>query len=444
MLGIMRRLESQDMTYWFVNRAFDWSVVLQLVWTFDEAVDVTALAQMNTELAAGPLNRRVVLPSVPLARPRWSHSPETPDVVVDTVPISADGIEAWADAELESVPLDPVTGSAWRLRGVPTADGGFVVSLTTLHLVADGRGMVAAAAAAAASGGPTDPVPVTTRRALRADLADVVTVVAQAGSGVARALRSAVRSTTDDAPPTPTRAVRAPMHERSPSARTRWAVVSVSAADWEQAARRHHGTSNVLFVAVIAGALRAAGHLPADEPIKVGIPVSQRAEGDDRANATAGVSVMVRDEATAGGNLTALRRLCKQAYERLAAGTRPAMMHLRPLMNVLPVSLVAKVATAGNGMPDVMTSNLGVFGPEVARIGGRTASAVAFRGDAQGVDPDSHHRFGDGLQSWSVQVGDTLTFAVAAFDESAFADASRLRAGLAAELDAWGVVHRIW
>ena len=119
-------------------------------------------------------------------------------------------------------------------------------------------------------------------------------------------------------------------------------------------------------------------------------------------------------------------------------------MHLRPLMNVLPVSVVATVATAGNGMPDVMTSNLGAFGPEVARIGGQTASAVAFRGDAQGVDPDLHHRFGDGLQSWSVQVGDTLTFSVAAFDESAFPDATALRSGIAAELDAWGVVHRIW
>ncbi|WP_188490693.1 hypothetical protein [Williamsia phyllosphaerae] len=432
------------MTYWFVNRAFDWSVVLQLVWTFDEVVDAAALAQMNAELAVGSLNRRVVLPSVPIARPRWSHSPATPDVVIDTLPIGADGIEAWADGELETVTLDPVDGSAWRLRGVPTADGGFVVSLTTLHLVADGRGMVAAAVAAATSGGSSDPVPLSTRRAVLADLADVLTVVSQAGSGVARALTSAVRSTTDDGPPPPARAVRAPMHERSPSARTRWAVVSVSAAHWEEVARRHHGTSNILFVAVIAGALRAAGHLPADEPIKVGIPVSRRTEGDDRANATAGVSVMVRGEVTAGGDLTALRRLCKQAYERLAAGTRPAMMHLRPLMNVLPVSVVAKVATAGNGMPDVMTSNLGVFGPEVARIGGHTASAVAFRGDAQGVDPDLHHRFGDGLQSWSVQVGDTLTFSVAAFDESAFAGASELRAGIAAELDAWGVVHRIW
>ncbi|WP_253659366.1 hypothetical protein [Williamsia maris] len=439
----MRRLETQDMTYWFVNRAFDWSVVLQLVWTFDDVVDAGDLARMNAALGTGSLNRRVVLPSVPIARPRWSHSPETPDVVIDTRPIASDGIETWADAELETVTLDPVTGSTWRLRGTPTADGGFVVSLTALHLVADGRGMVAAAVAAATPGGSADPMPVATGRALLADLGDVATVVSQAGVGVTRAVTGALMSRADDGPGAPIRAVRAPMHERSPRAHTSWAVVSVSAAEWEQVARRHHGTANILFVAVITGALRAAGHLPADEPVKVGIPVSQRAEGDDRANATAGVSVMVLDEATAGGDLTALRRLCKQAYERLAAGTRPAMMHLRPLMNVLPVSVVAKVATAGDGMPDVMTSNLGVFGPEVARIGRKTASSVAFRGDAQGVDPDRHHRFGDGLQSWSVQVGDTLTFSVAAFDATAFADASQLRAGIAAELDAWGVVHRI-
>ncbi len=440
----MRRLESQDMTYWFVNRAFDWSVVLQLVWTFPDPIGPDALAQMNSHLGAGRLNRRVVLSAIPAARPRWSHSPETPDVLIDTVPIPARAVEDWARGELDTVDLDPLTGSAWRLRCAPTDTGGCVLSLTTLHLVADGRGMVDAAVAAAAGSGVPDPVPTATGRALFADLVDVVSVISAVGTGVVKALAGAVRRTPTDGAAPLTRAVRAPMHERSPRARTSWAVVTVSATEFAEAARRHHGSVNTLFVAVIAGALRNQGHLPPREPIKVGIPVSQRVDGDDRANATAGVAVMVVDEASAGGDLTALRQLCRNAYERLAAGQRPALMHLRPLMTILPMSVVAKVATTGNGMPDVMTSNLGAFGEEAARIGGVEASAVAFRGDAQRVDPDLPYRFGDGLQAWSLQVGDALTISIAAFDESAFADPTELSRAVSAELDAWSVGHRIW
>lgn len=95
-------------------------------------------------------------------------------------------------------------------------------------------------------------------------------------------------------------------------------------------------------------------------------------------------------------------------------------------------------------MPDAVVSNLGVFAAELTNIGGVQASGVAFRGIAQGVNAQLPYRFGDGVQSWLLEVGDQITFSVVAFDESAFPGRADLHRLLGAELDAWGVPYRIW
>lgn len=120
------------------------------------------------------------------------------------------------------------------------------------------------------------------------------------------------------------------------------------------------------------------------------------------------------------------------------------MIHLLPLMWLLPTSLIVKAVSSGSGMPDAVASNLGSFPSELSELGGVPASGVAFRGIAQGVDPTLPYRFGEGVQSWLLEVGDQVTFSVAAFDESRFVDRPELHRLLAAELDAWGLPHRIW
>lgn len=222
--------------------------------------------------------------------------------------------------------------------------------------------------------------------------------------------------------------------------------MSVDVDEWDAVATAHGGTRNSLFVAVVAGTLRSTGYADDGVELKVGIPVSVRAEqGDSRGNATAGVSVYLSSGPVAGSDLTTVRRLCKEAFGGLSDGRRPAMIHLRPLLQILPLSLVTRAVTSGgSGMPDVMVSNLGSLDRSLLDFGSGPASGVAFRGDARGVDPAEPHRFGEGLQSWYLEVGGRATFAVAGFDETRVGTAERLRDALAGELTAWNVTHRFW
>ncbi|MFC8043257.1 hypothetical protein [Nocardia sp. NPDC057353] len=431
------RMQPEDSTYWFVREAFGWSVVLQLVWHFPRVPEQEALRSFAAGLADGVLSRRIIVPRAPLARPRWQHEPHPAVLLTDPGTVPADTVEAWACAELDTAPLDPERGPTWRLRGTELDDGGYALSLTTLHLVADGRTMVTAALDALA-GTAADPLHRRPEPRGLADTVDGIGVLGAAGRGVARAAAAATR--TRSTAPEIVRD-RIPAHLRAPLARPAWTTVTVGAEPWEKAARAHGGTPNTLFVAVLAGALRAAGYTGM---LKLGIPVSTRAEdGDERANATAGVSVPLAGDPAPGDDLTALRRACKEAFTRLAAGNRTPMVHLTPLLGLLPTKAVVKAVSSGSGMPDAVASNLGDFPAELADIGGVIASAVAFRGTAQGVDPALPYRFGDGVQSWLLRTGDGITFSVAAFDEQHFSDGT-LRTLLGAELDRWGVPHRLW
>ncbi len=438
----MTRLAPEDFTYWFVRRAFRWSVVLQVLWRFDRPPSHDALMAVNARLAASPLNRRLITSPFPFSRPRWVHSEMEPDLLLDETTVESDAVERWAAREMYSAPLDPENGTSWRLRGAPTVDGGFVLSLTTLHLVADGKATVSAAADALGGRG-ADALSVRPQaHAGAADAGDSIRQIVAAAHGVVRATISTMRR--DSTPPPPMRAPRPPMNVRAPAAAGPWAIVSVDVDVWRKVAEEHGGTSNSLFVAVISGLLRTSGYAPLGEPIKVGVPVSSRTADDEGGNATAGVSVYLIDEPAAGGDLGPIRRKCKAAFTALAAGRRPAMIHLLPLMWLLPTSLIVKAVSSGSGMPDAVASNLGAFTPELSELGGVPASGVAFRGIAQGVDPSQPYRFGEGVQSWLLEVGDQLTFSVAAFDESRFGDRPELHRLLTAELAAWGLPHRIW
>ncbi|MGW6621880.1 hypothetical protein ACWF99_11635 [Nocardia sp. NPDC055002] len=484
------RMQPEDSTYWLVREAFGWSVVLQILWRFPAYPNRADLDAFNERLRDSVLNRRLVRAGVPVARHRWVHADLAPELQIDATPIAADGIELWSGTELYSSPLDPEDGPAWRLRGVAVDDGGFLLSLTALHLVADGRTMVNAAMDAM-TGTAADPLsrPRSVGSPARIaadregtlfhsigmglrDILDGVGQVVAAGRGIALATTTLIRNraplphrgrpsgrsttTTGTAPssititdgqpssaPTEGHPSKLPAHRRSPRAQCSWARASVDIGHWESVARQHGGTANTLFIAVLAGTLRASGYLDGG-PLKLGIPVSTRTGDDERGNATAGVSVLLTDELVTGGDLGPLRRLCKEAFARLSTGQRAAHVHLLPLVSLLPTWLVVRAATAGSGMPDAVASNLGDFAGELHQIGGISATAVAFRGIAQGVDPDLTYRFGDGLQSWAIRSGGTLTFSVAAFDEERFPNAEELRRLLSGELDGWGLQYRMW
>lgn len=439
------RLADEDATYWLLREGLGWSVVLQLVWQVPGTVDDAVLTRFATRLSEGRLHRRLRAPRVHGARPAWIPADGTPRAHLDTTPIDDTDIDSWAIDEMSQADLDAADGRCWRVRATPTLAGDTIVSLCALHLVTDGRGLVDAAAEALGSEPEHRRTRASDRRhPRRIDARDALGQVRAAGIGVARAVHTAVRGSGAEHAPDP-REPRAPMAHRAPRARPVWATATVSAAEWDRIAHARGGTANTLFVAVVSGLLRSSGYAAQGVPVKVGVPVDRRRGADDeRANATAGVSVMLTDDPVPGGDLTGLRASCKEAFVRLADGHRPAAIHLQPLIWLLPTRWVVAAATAGSGMPDAVTSNLGDVPDAAMVIGGRRARRLAFRGIADGVDPSGPHRFGDGVQSWLVRTGTDVTFSVVGFDEESFTDTDHLRRLLADELAAWHLPAQIW
>ncbi|RPA10385.1 hypothetical protein EEB19_08560 [Gordonia sp. OPL2] len=443
------RLSDEDATYWFLHRALRWTVVLQLVWVFDGPVSREALAAMNRRLGRGRLHRRVVVPRIPGARPRWAPAVGCPDLDWDDRSIPDAELDDWAAAEMGSVRLDPEQGRCWRLRAGRSDSNRTVVSLCALHLVADGRTLVRSAAAAMTPDADPGVTPVQYVRGSddtpwTSDAVDALRQIVGAGRGVGRALRSAVRSDTGGDVPDD-RPTRTPMAQRAPTATWRRATAAVPVEAWDRAAADSDGTSNSLFIAVVAGLLRSSGYALPSETIKVGVPVDRRrGAGDLRSNATAGVSIMMSDGPAPGGDLRAIRASCKSAYARLASGRRPAVAHLQAMVWLLPSSWLVSAATAGSGMPDAMVSNVGDVPPQALQLDGVAASRFAFRGVAQGVDPAAPHRFGDGVQSWLVRTDDTVTMSVFGCDETRFDSDHTLATVLADELSGWGLPYEIW
>ncbi len=456
------RLATDDAPFWFATPALGWSVVLQMVWVFEDEVSLEALTAMNAALARGRMHRMLVSSTVYGSRPRWVPAPDAPGLAVDPLPIPDAGVDAWATAEMSTVPLDAEGGRCWRLRSAPTQSGGTALSLCALHVVTDGRGMVAAAAAAAresgvpvavpdertsAAGGSLSAGPESRGSWRRGRLDDVADAVAQAGAvvvGIARAAAESRKASGLEPDPRPERP---PLAERSPAAKFTWATASIPAGDWDRVAADHGGTSNTLFIAVVSGLLRSGGRSPLGTPIKVGVPVDRReGEEDTRTNAIAGVSVFLTDEPVPGGDLAGIRAACKAAFVRLSEGRRAPHIYLRPLAWFLPVSVLIKLVGggAGKGMPDAVISNIGEVTPEATVVGGRTARRMALRGMTQGVDPASGHRFGDGVQSWLIRTPEQVSFTVLGLDDEAFGSDAVLRDLLTSELAAWGLPHEIW
>ena len=117
----MSRLGSADTTYEFLRRALGWSVVLQVVWIFDDEIPTETLASMHKWLGQGRLHRRLAAAKVPGARPRWVPAGALPELAVDI--------------ELERLVHDL---SGWSSRGcvVRKFAGSYVARIGEVHQMA--------------------------------------------------------------------------------------------------------------------------------------------------------------------------------------------------------------------------------------------------------------------------------------------------------------------
>jgi hypothetical protein len=438
-------------------------VVNQIVWRFDRAVAPDALRSMWRMLAAGPIDRSVRRARVPGARDSWTAARRSADPVVIGSPIARAAVDRWIEDEA-AVTLDPIGGPAWRLSATSVDDGGTVVSLVGSHVVGDGGALTSAAAAALAGHAVPDDFArvglddgsASATAISRADLSDGLGRFGAALSGAARALgRTAAeairaRTTASAAPSTVVpdgsgadrpRVIVAPAEGAwTPST----VVVDCLSSEWSAAAASKGGSSNSLLVAVVLGILTGSGRVSTEDRVRVALPVSTRTAGDRRANATSGVSIHVDPGAGYLDDLGAIRAASKHAFRTQADHSVTTTFELlKPLMQLLPDAIVAKLAASGSA-PLCLCSNLGARGVALRNIGGVDATAVAMRSITQNTDVALLRRTGGGVSAWWNESGERATLCVTGLDPDSFPSKEHLRGLVEAEFDRWGLTPEFW
>ncbi|OZD03771.1 hypothetical protein CH275_16300 [Rhodococcus sp. 06-235-1A] len=460
----MERLTYDDDLFLRMECVLGVPVVNQIVWRFDGPVALDALESMWRMLAAGPIDRSVRRARVPGARDSWTAARTSADPVFLAAPIAREAVDRWIEDEA-AVRLDPIEGPAWRLSATTVETGGTVVSLVGSHVVGDG-GALTSAAAAALNGRavPNDFERVgldnsaSSSALAAADVADGIGRIGTAFSGAARALGSAAvkalraRATApaDPGPGVPNATATSADGPRAMVAPTEGAwvpstvVVDCLSADWAAAAASKGGSSNSLLVAVVLGILTGSGRITTEDQVRVALPVSTRTTGDRRANATSGVSIHVAAGGKYRNDLGAIRASSKQAF--LAQADRTAITSfelLKPLMQLLPDAIVAKLAASGSA-PLCLCSNLGNRGVALRTIGGVDATAVAMRSITQNTDVALLRRTGGGVSAWWNESGERATLCVTGLDPDRFPSKDHLRGLVEAEYERWNLTPEFW
>ncbi|KAF0845235.1 hypothetical protein [Nocardia caishijiensis] len=441
----MNRVAGADESYLLAEQLFGWSAPIQYAWVFTTEPDTAELTRFGEQLAAGSLSRKVVRAVVPFARHRWVRSPHPPVLRIDPEPIADTEIGAWADRTLRTADLDPVDGRGWQLIGVRTTAGRFVLSLLISHMVADGQGLYNALAAAhagsSASTLPTE-AEVLARPRWRGDVADAL---AQLGSAAAaaRVIGTELWRTRDDPRPA---AVRAPgtaaLATDGPD--TTLAIVDIDRARWAEQARRLGGTGNSLFTALLGGLVQRSGAPVGAEGLRVCIAVSNREAGDERANASGGVWIRVREPLSPDTGLAAIRTLSKEAFTRYATSGQDKLTdNLQPVVRLLPQRIIATMMRSIAG-PDTTVSNLGAAPDSALTIAGRRAESFAIRAIMQGRSAAERRRQGPGIAAWAVEYDDKITITFFGIHPDHFGDEDKLRADITAELETWGLDGTAW
>lgn len=417
------------------HRAAGLNLVIQVVWLFDHDLDLDALRHFNHQLRRGLLGRHIERSPLPFARPRWVIDRGPADIVVAQRARPRTELGDWAD-ECSQVPVDAERAPGWHLSVLPLTDGTTAVSIVLSHYVVDGLGL-AIVLTDAARGDSRDlgyppPQSRTRPRALIQDArqtgqdaravgraivasAKLARKQVRAKQAVARSPASravALRATDGDAVVVPNVSIRIDM------------------AEWDARAQALGGNRRTLIAALGAKLAEGVGRRPAgDGLITLHLPMSERTEGDTRAN-TMSIAVVNVDPTGVTTDLGELRAAIKQAVATLREAPDEALQ-LRPLIPFTPKPALKRMVDAGLTDPDapMLCSNLDEFNPWLNRLDGTDGEMVLTRAIGQGVTRQWLEATGGQmtLQSWHIRDGAYIYFTVNAYQPGAENSTAALR-----------------
>ncbi|MFC9434845.1 hypothetical protein [Nocardia sp. NPDC057030] len=403
------------------HSALGGTLAIQAVWYYDRPVDKAALADFHTALRHGRLGRVVKAAMIPAAGDRWSARAEFAPLEVSDTPIPRGELETWV-ATQGRAELRTFGGPAWRLSMTACDNGDSAISLLASHTIADGRAFCAAVAEAVADKRfelryPTDEFG--RLRLLFGDCRDA----ARRGGALVRAAGLAVQLALGR------RGDTAAARGGDQDFRLPTVDATIPAQHWHAAARDRGGSATTLAVAVTAAVATEIGRTDDQGLVRMMMPVSTRAEADERANALASIDFEVDLRDGPLTDLAPLRAVIKEKLSAAVTGQRP-VAPLIPIAVALPRRLfgvlVRKVAADATVS---VCSNLGELDPEMLRVDGGPAAKIRLGLVNQSLDsPAVLAERGGNLYVSLFETGGRITVRFNGFHSPKLVDAEQLAA----------------
>ena len=434
-----------------------------MIQRFSERIPAETIEAHVRDLVANPLGvgRKVVRPAIPGARARWSPEPDVPDwaMRIESVPLSHAELAERLDEEISEQP-DPLRNHGWRYTVLPTDDGGMIIVNWVNHAFGDARSMletvfaprdVWSAERARPSNGES-----TFSRTL-SPVIELSDVAQRISTGVKGSLRLGAEAAIAAARPQrrgahltqlspAVEAIRRPKQQVGAlSSRRVITLARVVHEQWRTIAGEHGGSSNTLFLTVLANLMREARRARGESlerPLRILMPIDigpfLREAGQSVEGSTIISSVVVVDGGRAvHGDISDVRAASKTAIETAVAQI-PKTRSTRPpgivdAMHLLPNAITHRLATRVQANVDGVASNVGPLPEYVGRIGSHLATDNFLVATPMRTD----------LTACFGRQGETSTLSFVA-DPARLGPAGTLDERVAAEFGAWGISAEIW
>ena len=440
------------------HRAIGRSVVVQVVWIYEHAIDLDGVRRFNHYLGKGLAGRRIERSPLPFARHRWVADPGPSDIDIAECARPRAELSDWAD-ERAQLHTDPESGPGWRVGVLPLTDGSTAVSLVISHYLIDGFGLALTIAEAVLENSrDLDYPPPRSRTRLRAVVQDARQTAQDApeiGRALVAAAKLARRSRQDGGQSSASRPVPPVVGDGADVVVVPVITMHIDLDDWEARAKALGGTTDTLVAGLAA---KFGEHLgrrrAADDAVTLQLPMSERAVDDTRAIAVSYTQLSV-DPTRVTTDLRDLRAAVKQALRTMRDVPQQDERQIVWLIPFAPKRALKRMADAllaGSGLP-VFCSNLGDLGivvyalahtdAEYATITAHLNPLHLIRVIAQQVTRQWLERAGGHLTLQSWRIGGKIAITVEAYQLGAENTKSALRelaARILAEFDLTGEI----
>jgi hypothetical protein len=417
------RLTALDNGLFAAQRASRQKSIMQVVWVYEHDIDFDGLKRFHHNLGYGLLGRRIERSPLSFARCRWvlDRGPSAIDIAECARPRPE--LSDWAD-ERSQLPADPERGPGWHLGVLPLTDGSTGVSLVISHYILDGIGLVGALIDA--TGGNKRDLGYPPPRSLNrlGTLVQDARQTALDAPEVARALVTAAKQARGRRNNSARSAASGPASPRAGDGDDvvviPFATICVDLDEFNARAKALGGTSKTLVAGFVAKLAERMGRRRAgDGTVSLRLPISERTEGDTRANAVSFAAVSV-DPTRVTTDLGDVRAAIKEALSTLREAPDESLQ-LFWLTPFIPKRIVKRLDDGMSADPDfpVFCSNLGDVGSLVCRLDGSDAEYVTGRLTSQCLTRQRLERTGGlmTLQSWCLP--DKIVITIGAYQPGA-------------------------